>query len=390
MSAASESRTTGDHLMPTYARHPVRFVRGEGARLWDDDGHEYLDFLSGISVSSVAHYHPSVVEAIRAQAGKLIHVGNLFYTEPMTRLAQRLAQGSLGGTVFFTNSGAEAVEAALKLARKAKSGGDIVVLHRGFHGRTYGALSATPQESKQAPFAPLVPGFVAVEPTAEAVAAAVTDRTAAVLLEPVQGESGVWPLPDDLLRTAREACDAHGAALLYDEIQCGLGRCGTMWAYQQAGVVPDAMTTAKALGGGLPIGALVTGERLSQVLQPGDHGSTFAGGAVVTAAANAALDVLEDPALHARVRDLGERIAARLEELPGVRAVRHRGLMIGFDVTGTDAPGIVRRALLEQRLVCNATGPETIRFLPPLVIGEAEADDAVDRIAPLLAEAAGS
>jgi len=163
-----------------------------------------------------------------------------------------------------------------------------------------------------------------------------------------------------------------------------------MWAYQQAGVVPDAMTTAKALGGGLPIGALITGERLSQVLQPGDHGSTFAGGAVVTAAANAALDVLEDPAFHARVRDLGERIAARLEELPGVRAVRHRGLMIGFDVTGTDAPGIVRRALLEQRLVCNATGPETIRFLPPLVIGEAEADDAVDRIAPLLAEAAGS
>jgi len=390
MSAASESRTTDDHLMPTYARHPVRFVRGEGARLWDDDGHEYLDFLSGISVSSVGHCHPRVVEAIRAQAGKLIHVGNLFYTEPMTRLAQRLAQGSLGGTVFFTNSGAEAVEAALKLARKAKSGGDIVVLHRGFHGRTYGALSATPQESKQAPFAPLVPGFVAVEPTAEAVAAAVTDRTAAVLLEPVQGESGVWPLPDDLLRTAREACDAHDAALLYDEIQCGLGRCGTMWAYQQAGVVPDAMTTAKALGGGLPIGALVTGERLSQVLQPGDHGSTFAGGAVVTAAANAALDVLEDPALHARVRDLGERIAARLEELPGVRAVRHRGLMIGFDVTGTDAPGIVRRALLEQRLVCNATGPETIRFLPPLVIGEAEADDAVDRIAPLLAEAAGS
>src|SRR4051794_28398524 len=206
----------------------------------------------------------------------------------MVRLAQRLATGSLGGTVFFTNSGAEAVEAALKLARKAKSGGDIVVLHRGFHGRTYGALSATPQESKQAPFAPLVPGFVPVEPTAEAVSAAVNERTAAVLLEPVQGESGVWPLPDDLLHAARAACDAHGAALLYDEIQCGLGRCGTLWAFQQSGVVPDAMTTAKALGGGLPIGAIVTGERLAQTLQPGDHGSTFAGGPVVTAAANAA------------------------------------------------------------------------------------------------------
>jgi acetylornithine/N-succinyldiaminopimelate aminotransferase len=380
----TDTSTLADHLMPTYARYPVRFARGEGARLWDFEGNEYLDFLAGISVSSVGHCHPRVVEAIRAQAGELIHVGNLFYTEPMVRLAQRLAEGSLGGTVFFTNSGAEAVEGALKLARKAKAGGEIVVLHRGFHGRTYGALSATPQESKQAPFAPLVPGFVPVEPTAEAVAKAVNENTAAVLLEPIQGESGVWPLDDDLLRTAREACDAHGAALLYDEIQCGLGRCGTLWAFQQSGVVPDALTTAKALGGGLPIGAIVTGERLAQTLQPGDHGSTFAGGPVVTAAAHAALDVLEDPALHARVRDLGERIAARLHELPGVREVRQRGLMVGFDVAG-DAPAIVRRALLEQRLVCNATGPETIRFLPPLIIGESEADEAVDRIAPLLA-----
>jgi acetylornithine/N-succinyldiaminopimelate aminotransferase len=378
------STTVNDHLMPTYARYPVRFVRGEGARLWDDEGNEYLDFLAGISVSSVGHCHPRVVEAIRAQAGELIHVGNLFYTEPMTRLARRLAESSLGGTVFFTNSGAEAVEAALKLARKAKHGGDIVVLHRGFHGRTYGALSATPQEAKQAPFAPLVPGFRAVEPTAEAVGAAVDERTAAVLLEPVQGESGVYALPDELLQTAREACDAVGAALIYDEIQCGLGRCGTMWAYQQSGVVPDAMTTAKALGGGLPIGALITGERLSEVLQPGDHGSTFAGGAVVTAAAHAALDVLEEPALHARVRDLGERILARLEELPGAVNVRGRGLMVAFDLQRGDAPAIVRRALLEQRLVCNATGPQTIRLLPPLIIGEAEADAAVDRLRALL------
>jgi acetylornithine/N-succinyldiaminopimelate aminotransferase len=381
----TDARTTvSDHLMPTYARYPVRFVRGEGARLWDDEGNEYLDFLAGISVSSVGHCHPRVVEAIRAQAAELIHVGNLFYTEPMTRLAERLARSSLGGTVFFTNSGAEAVEAALKLARKAKAGGDIVVLHRGFHGRTYGALSATPQESKQAPFAPLVPGFKAVEPTAAAVAAAVDERTAAVLLEPVQGESGVHVLPDELLHTAREACDAAGAALIYDEIQCGLGRCGTLWAYQHSGVAPDAMTTAKALGGGLPIGALITGERLSEVLQPGDHGSTFPGGAVVTAAAHAALDVLEDPALHARVRELGERIRARLAELPGVREVRGRGLMNAVDLDRGDAPDIVRRALLEQRLVCNATGPETIRLLPPLIIGEAEADEAVDRLRALL------
>jgi predicted acetylornithine/succinylornithine family transaminase len=362
----------------------VRFVRGAGARLWDDEGNEYLDFLAGISVSSVGHCHPRVVEAIQEQAQQLLHVGNLYYTEPMTRLADRLATGSLGGTVFFTNSGAEAVEAALKLARKAKAGGDIVVLHRGFHGRTYGALSATPQESKQAPFAPLVPGFHAVEPTAEAIAAAVNERTAAVLLEPVQGESGVHILPDEVLRTAREACDAHGAALLYDEIQCGLGRCGTLWAYEHSGVVPDAMTTAKALGGGLPIGALITGERLSDVLVPGDHGSTFPGGPVVTAAAHAALDVLEDPELHRRVRELGERIVAQLQEIPRLRNVRGRGLMIAFDVDGGDAPGIVRRALLEQRLVCNATGPETIRLLPPLIIGEAEADEAIARLRALL------
>ena len=372
------------HLMPTYARYPVTFVRGDGTRLWDADGHEYLDFLAGISVSSVGHCHPAVVKAVREQAGRLLHVGNLYFTEPMTRLADRLAEGSLGGTVFFTNSGAEANEAALKLARKARPGGDFVVVQGAFHGRTYGALSATPQESKQAPFAPLVPGFRTVAPTAEAVAGAVNERTAAVLLEPVQGESGVHPLPDDVLRAAREACDAHGAALLYDEIQCGLARCGTLWAFQQSGVVPDALTTAKALGGGLPIGALVTGERLAEVLQPGDHGSTFAGGAVVAAAAHAVLDVLEDAALHERIRDLGERVRAQLAELPGVGAVRGRGLMLAFDLDGGDAPAFVRRALLEQRLVCNATGPVTVRLLPPLTVSDDEVEEALARLHRLM------
>src|SRR5881227_2175166 len=198
-----------DHLIGTYARHPVTFARGEGARLWDDEGNEYLDFLTGISVSSVGHCHPRVVEAIRAQAGELIHVGNLFYTEPMVRLARRLAESSLGGKVFFTNSGAEAVEAALKLARRFKQGGEIVVSEGAFHGRTYGALSATPQETKQAPFAPLVPGFVTVP--AEAVGDAVSERTAAVLIEPIRGESGVHPLPVELVREIRAACDEQGA-----------------------------------------------------------------------------------------------------------------------------------------------------------------------------------
>jgi predicted acetylornithine/succinylornithine family transaminase len=376
---------SGAHLLATYARHPVTFVRGEGARLWDDAGEEYLDFLSGISVSNVGHCHPAVVAAVREQAGRLLHVSNLFFTEPMARLADRLAALSLGGGVFFTNSGAEAVEAALKLVRKAKPGGEIVVLEGAFHGRTYGALSATPQETKQAPFAPLVPGFRAVAPTAAAIRAAVSERTAAVVLEVIQGESGVHPVSEEALRAAREACDAHGAALVFDEIQTGLGRTGTMWAYEQTGVVPDAITTAKALGGGLPIGALVTGERLRDVLQPGDHGSTFAGSPLVAAAAHAALDVLGDPALHARVVELGERLRAGLRDLPRVTTVRGRGLMNACDIDGADAPEVVRRALLEQRLVVNATGPATIRLLPPLVIGEAEIDEALARLRAVLA-----
>lgn len=372
-----------DALIPSYARFPITFVRGEGARLWDADGHEYLDFLAGISVSSVGHCHPAVVGAIEDQARTLLHVGNLYFNAPMVRLAERLSAGSLGGKVFFTNSGAEAVEAALKLARKAKLGGDIVTVERAFHGRTFGALSATPQESKQAPFAPLVPGFRAVAPTAEAIAATVDARTAAVLLEPVQGESGVWILPDDVLRAARAACDAHGAALIFDEIQCGLGRTGRLWGYEHSGVIPDALVSAKALGGGLPIGALVTGARLADVLQPGDHGSTFAGGPVVAAAANAALDILEDPALHARVRELGADLAERVGRLAPVQEVRALGLMVAFDIVG-DAPEVVRRALLEERLVVNATGPATVRLLPPLLVEPAQIDEALERLTRVL------
>jgi acetylornithine/N-succinyldiaminopimelate aminotransferase len=373
-----------EHVVPAYARMPVEFVRGEGARLWDAEGIEYLDFQTGLAVTSLGHSHPAVVSAIREQAARLVHVGNLFYTAPGMRLAERLAAGSLGGKVHFANSGTEANEAALKLARKAKPGGTIVSLHGGFHGRTYGSLSATPQESKQAPFAPLVPGFVAVAPTAAAVAGAVDERTAAVILEPVQGETGVHVLDDEVLHAARAACDEHGAALIYDEVQCGLGRTGTLWAYEDAGVVPDLMTSAKALGGGLPIGALICGPRLADVFEPGDHGSTFAGGPVACAAAHAVLDVVEDPALLARVRELGARLAETLARLPGVGEVRGRGLMLACDLDGGGAPELVRRALLEQRLVLNATGPATLRFLPALTIGEAEVDDALARLRALL------
>jgi len=369
-------------LAPTYARHPVEFVAGEGCVLRDADGVEYLDFLAGLAVCNVGHCHPRVVAAVREQAGRLMHVSNLFTTEPMVRLAERLVARGLGaGNVFFANSGAEANEAALKLARKARPRGEIVVAHGAFHGRTYGALSATPQEAKQAPFAPLVPGFRAVAP--EALADAVGEGTAAVLVEPVQGESGVHPLPAEVLRAVRAACDAAGAALIFDEVQCGMGRTGTLWAHEQLGVVPDAMTVAKALGGGLPIGALLIGPRLAEVFAPGDHGSTFAGGPVVAAAAHAALDVLDDPALLARVVELGERLAEGLRELPEVRAVRGRGLMLAADVA-VDAREVVRRALAEQRLIVNATGPGTLRLLPPLVVSEAQVDDALGRLAALL------
>ncbi|HTE60955.1 MAG TPA: aspartate aminotransferase family protein [Solirubrobacteraceae bacterium] len=372
-----------DALMNNYARFPVECVRGEGATLWDADGNEYLDFLAGISVCNVGHCHPLVVAAIVRQSQILIHVSNLFFNRPMVALAERLSAASLGGRVYFANSGAEANEAAIKLARKARPRGEIVVVHGGFHGRTYGALSATPQESKQAPFAPLVPGFVPVAPDAEALVAAVHDGTAAVLLEPIQGETGVNVLPEELLQAARAACDRTGAALIFDEIQTGMGRTGTLWAYQQTSVVPDAITVAKALAGGLPAGALITGEALADVLAPGDHGSTFAGGPVIAQAAHAALDVLDDATLLQRVRELGTRLQEALRELPGVLSVRGRGLMVAADIDRS-APDVVRRALLEQRLVVNATGPQTLRFLPPLVIEERDVDDAVARLAPLL------
>ena len=383
MTLAALQALEAEHVVPSYARFPVAFVRGEGWRLWDTDGVEYLDFLAGISVSSAGHCHPEVVRAVQEQAARLMHVTNLYYTEPAMRLARRLAERSLGGKVYFGNSGAEVVEAAIKLARKARPGGRIVVVEQAFHGRTYGALSATPQESKQAPFAPLVPGFAVVPKDPEALDAAVGEATAAVLLEPVQGETGVHVLSDELLGAARAACDRTGAALIFDEIQCGMGRTGTLWAYEQAGVVPDAMTVAKSLGGGVPIGALVIGPSLADVFAPGDHGSTFAGAPVVAAAALAALDVIDRPERLARVMELGERLAHGLGQLPGVREVRGRGLIRAIEIDG--APDVARRALLEQRLVVNATGPTTLRFLPPLIVEEAQIDDALGRIRTLLA-----
>ena len=368
-------------MIGTYARNPVEFVRGQGAVLWDADGNEYLDFLAGISVVQIGHCHPALVEAVTEQASRLMHVGNLYYTEPAMTLAGRLSDLALGGKAFFCNSGTEAIECAIKLARRHRPQGEFVVMERGFHGRTMGALSATPQEAKQAPFAPLVPGFhVVAHDDAEGLAAAVGGQTAAVLIEPVQGEGGIHVLSDATLAAARAACDEHGAMLIFDEIQCGMGRTGDWWGWQRAGVRPDAMTVAKGLGGGLPIGACLTSPAFADVLQPGDHGSTFAGGPVIAAGANAVLDVIGADGFLADVATKGARLAAALTD-HGLD-VRGRGLMLAF--AADDAPTLARRLLTEQRLVVNATGPDTIRLLPPLTVSEDEIDDAAARIAAAL------
>jgi acetylornithine/N-succinyldiaminopimelate aminotransferase len=372
--------------MRTYKRAPVDFVRGEGPLLWDADGKRYLDFLTGISVCSVGHCHPEVVKAVRDQAQQLMHVSNLFYTEPMAQLAQRLSESSLGGRVFFSNSGTEAIECAIKVARKhAHRRGivepEIVSFEGDFHGRSYGALAATPGLAANEALGPMLAGFRSVPHNdAAALREAVGERTAAVLIEPIQGEAGVYPTSEEALLAAREACDEAGALLIFDEIQTGIGRTGSLWAYEQTSVRPDVLTSAKALGGGMPVGACITAPSCAEALGPGDHGSTFAGGPVATAAALAVLDVVDDPVLLRQVRGLGTYLCEKLEGLEGVRQVRGRGLMIGVGLAeGIDAAA-VGADLLERGLVVNVPRSDTLRLLPPLVIDSDHVDLAVGLI----------
>ena len=374
------------YLMRTYKRGPVDFVRGEGPLLWDAEGKRYLDFLTGISVCSVGHCHPQVVKAVHEQSHRLIHVSNLFYTEPMARLAERLAETSLGGRVFFSNSGTEANECAIKIARKHAHGRgvsepEIVSFESDFHGRTYGALSATPGLAANEALGPMLPGFRSVPRNdAGALREAVGERTAAVLIEPIQGESGVFPISEEALLAAREACDEAGALLIFDEIQTGVGRTGSLWAYEQTPVRPDVITSAKALGGGFPIGACIAGPIAAEVLEPGDHGSTFAGGPVATAAALAVLEIVDDPVLLRHVRELGGYLRQGLEALDGVAETRGRGLMVGVGLeVGVDAAAI-GADLLQRGLVVNVPRPDTLRLLPPLVIDSDHVDLAVGLI----------
>jgi len=377
-------------LMANYRRQPVAFVRGEGAHLYDADGRRYVDCMAGISMINAGHCHPEVVEAIRAQAGRLLNVSNLYYTEPMVALAEWIRDNSMEGRVFFCNSGAEANEAALKLVRKhaGPERPEVVALVDGFHGRTYGALSLTGQPDKQAAFAPLVPGVRHVErDDLQGLADAVSDRTAAIFLEVVQGEVGVHPVPHEMLRLARDLADRHGALLVLDEVQTGLSRTGPLWGYQDVGVEPDVMCLAKSLGGGVPIGAITARPPYDAVFAPGDHGSTFAGGPLACAAALASCRVLADPALQSGVRAKGARLLAGLRGLveAGLATeARGRGLMCAIDLPRPRAAEAVA-GLLEAGYLANNTSARTLRFLPPLVVEETDLDGLVAALGEVLA-----
>jgi acetylornithine/N-succinyldiaminopimelate aminotransferase len=374
------------YAMPTYKRAPVEFVRGEGSRIWDSEGREYLDLFSGLSVHNAGHCHPRIVAAVREQAGTFAGSSNLFYSEPAMLLHERLVESSLGGRSFLCNSGTEANECAIKLVRKHAHGRgierpEIVVLEGGFHGRTIGSLAATVKLAREDLFGPLPTGFIGVPiDDPDALREAVGEGTAAVMMEPVLGESGVFPIDDEVLVAAREATEEAGALLVLDEVQTGMGRTGTLWAYEGTPVVPDVLTAGKALGGGLPVGACVIAPEVGDGLVAGDHGSTFAGGPIGARSALETLAILSDPELLASVRELGDLLERRCMKIDGVESVRRRGLMVGLGLgAGYEAPAIAEAAL-KGGIVVNPPRPDTIRLLPPLVIGEAELLQGIDRL----------
>ena len=370
-------------IMPTYKRYPLTLVRGEGIRVFDDRGNAYVDFAGGIAVMAIGHSHPRWVRAVSEQAASLTHVSNLWSTEPQERLADRLTDIAGFGQVFFSNSGAESVEAALKIARRngrPKGKTKVVALDGAFHGRTFASLAATGQPEKQAPFQPLPEGFVHVTPNdLDALDRAVDLQTAAVLMEPVLGEGGVVPLEPAFLRAARELCDERGALLVLDEIQTGVGRCGTWFAFQRSGVEPDVITSAKALAGGLPIGATIARPELA--FGRGEHASTFGGGPVVCTAAIAVLDVIEKEGLLENCRSQGERLLSGLNGVLGSTGIgdpaRGLGLLVGAPVGKGRAHAVVE-GLLERGFLATEAGPDVVRATPPLTV-DAESVDAFVR-----------
>lgn len=372
----------GRDLVRSFGDRMALFVRGEGSYVWDGDGKRYLDFLAGIAVDALGHAHPTFVAAVTEQAATLTHVSNYFATPPQLALAarlKRLAGTGESGRVYFGNSGAEANEAAFKLARLHGRGTErtrILTLKGGFHGRTMGALALTGKPALQADFLPMIPGVEHIDATIEALQTAVDDRVAALIVEPIQGEAGVVELPEGYLEAAREITARHGALLIVDEIQTGAGRTGAWFAFEHAGIVPDAITVAKGIGGGFPIGALITFGQASELFFPGTHGSTFGGNALGTAVAGAVLQEIEASGLveNAAVREAHLREGIAAIDSPLVAGVRGRGLLLGVGLTRPVAKAVVAAAQ-EHGLIVNAANDDTVRIAPPLIIGDAEVSE---------------
>ena len=391
MSAAEIIKAEQQYVLQTYVRPAIVFTHGEGPFLYDSDGRQYLDFSSGIAVTSLGHSDPQLSQAIAEQAGRLTHVSNLFHTAPQAELAERLVTHSFADRVYFCNSGAEANEAALKFARKygkvARSGQTkIVAFSGGFHGRTMGALSMTYKAQYREPFAPLVPDVAFAEfNDVAALEHVVDDATCAVIVEPVQGEGGVRPATPAFLQALRARCDAAGALLIFDEVQCGLGRTGFLWAHERYGVTPDIMTLAKPLANGLPIGATLLTQAVADVLQPGDHGSTFAGGPLVCRAATVVFDRISDPAFLTHVREMADYLQESLQEaLPAGHVVEQRGagLLLGIELDRSVRP-LIPAAAAAGLIVINA-GDTVLRLAPPLIIQREHVDSAVAILASVV------
>ncbi|MDE2670228.1 MAG: acetylornithine transaminase [Chloroflexota bacterium] len=380
------------YLFQNYGRQPIVLERGEGSRVWDSEGNEYLDFVGGLAVTSLGHSHPAVAAAAAAQAERLIHVSNLYYTTPMIELAELLVENSPLDRVFFCNSGAEAIEAAIKVARRwghDEQGGKhgIIAMQDGFHGRSLGALAATGTARYREPFEPLPTGFSHVPwNDLDALKAATDDNTVAVLMEPIQGEGGVNAPAPGYLQGVRDWCDENGLLLILDEIQSGIGRTGTLWAHEQDGIEPDIMCVAKGLAGGLPIGAVLAREELAGHLVPGDHGTTFGANPVATAAGVAVLRYIFDNDVLAAARRASDRLVARLrameDSLPAVTEVRGRGLLLAVSLSSEAAAGVVTLCR-ERGLLVNNVRPDRIRLMPALIVG----DDEIDRACDILEEA---
>ena len=373
---------TRSAVLPTYARYDVTFVSGEGSWLVDTDGRRYLDLVAGIAVVGLGHCHDAPLAAARAQLERLWHVSNLYWTEPMAALAELLSERFGGAQAFFCNSGAEAVEAGLKYARKATGKPGVVALEGSFHGRTLGALSVTGQPAKRAAFGPLVPEVKFTRPDDPgSLEAAASPDTGCIILEPIQGEGGIHPVPEDLLVGARSLADDLGAILLFDEVQTGVGRTGSFFCFEQVGVRPDAVTLAKALANGLPIGCLLVSDAAPPGLEPGDHASTFGGNPVISAAACAVCGAIDDELLG-RVRENGLRLAHSLEQLAAVKEVRGLGLLLGAELE-RPAAGVVSDCLARGLLVATA-GEHTLRLTPPLTISTEELDQAIENLEEVL------